>query len=81
MGHFIHLLAQLVLSLQKLAHADIFEWSVIHQDDFEEVKKALCTLPDINPLHRDQTFYVYPSVGTEATGVVLMQKDQEISFM
>ena len=56
LARFIHLLAQLVSSLQKLAHTDVFKWNSIHQRDFYEVKETLCTLPIIKPPCWDQTF-------------------------
>lgn len=64
-----------------IVHADNFEWTSVHQSDFEEANKVLYTLLVIKPPCWDETFYVCPSVGTEAMGAVLMQKDQENSFM
>ena len=37
LAHFIHLLAQLVSSLQKLAHTEPFIWTEMHERDFKEV--------------------------------------------
>ena len=81
LSHFIHLLAQMVSALQKLAHATQFVWTAEHQQDFEEVKRVLSTLPIIKSPQWDQTFYVCPSVGAEALGAVLLQKDLDTSFM
>lgn len=81
LSRFIHLLAQMVLALQKLAHATQFVWTPDHQQDFEEVKKFLSTLPVIKPPQWDQTFCVCPSVGAEALGAILQQKDLDTSFM
>ena len=81
LARFIHLLAQLVSKLQRLAHSKCFEWTDEHDRDFEEVKRALSTLPIVRPPQWDQRFYVCPSVGSEAFGAVLLQKDKETSFM
>ena len=53
----------------------------MHDDDFNEVKKVLSSLPLIKPPRWEATFYVCPSVGTDAFGVVLLQKDDETLYM
>ena len=72
LAHFIHLLAQMVSTLQKLAHASHFVWTIEHEQDFEEVKNVLSTLPVIKPPQWDQTFYICLGIGTEAFGSVLL---------
>ena len=49
LARFIHLLAQLVSSLQKLAHTEPFVWTEMHERDFKEVKTILSSLPVIKP--------------------------------
>jgi len=81
LARFIHLLSQLLSNLQKLAHAKTFEWDRIHEDDFIEVKTVLGSLPVIKPPRWEETFYVCPSIGEDAIGAVLLQKDNETSYM
>ena len=77
----IHLLSELIAPLQSLAITDTFAWVEDHQVCFEEVKKALVTLPNISPPKWDQEFFVNPSAGETSLGAILMQKDEVTGYM
>ncbi|MCO5598370.1 hypothetical protein L7F22_052465 [Adiantum nelumboides] len=81
LSRFIHLLSQVVLPLQQLTHRNTFNWSEENEQQFNEIKELLSSLPTIAPPRWEKTFYVNPSVGSDSIGVVLMQKDGETSFM
>ncbi|MCO5593263.1 hypothetical protein L7F22_047271 [Adiantum nelumboides] len=78
---FIHLLSQVVLPLQQLTHSNTFSWSEENEQQFNEIKDVLSSLPTIAPPRWEETLFVNPSVGSDSIGVVLMQKDGETSFM
>ncbi|MCO5583693.1 hypothetical protein L7F22_037606 [Adiantum nelumboides] len=52
-----------------------------NEQQFNEIKELLSSLPTIAPPRCKETFYVNPSVGSDSIGAVLMQKDGETSFM
>ncbi|MCO5571729.1 hypothetical protein L7F22_025477 [Adiantum nelumboides] len=81
LSRFIHLLSQVVLPLQQLTHNNTFNWSEENEQQFNEIKELLSSLPTIAPPRWEETFYVNPSVGSDSIGAVLMQKDGETSFM
>ncbi|MCO5590345.1 hypothetical protein L7F22_044314 [Adiantum nelumboides] len=81
LSRFIHLLSQVVLPLQQLTHSNTFNWSEENEQQFNEIKELLSSLPAIAPPRWEETFYVNPSVGSDSIGAVLMQKDGETSFM
>ncbi|MCO5611128.1 hypothetical protein L7F22_065378 [Adiantum nelumboides] len=56
-------------------------WSEENEQQFNEIKELLSSLPTIAPPRWEETFYVNPSVGSDSIGAVLMQKDGETSFM
>ena len=81
MGRFIHLLSQLVFPLQQLTHSEELLWSNESERCFQEVKKALSTLPIILQPCWDQEFFVNPSFGEDALGAALIQKDAKTGLM
>ena len=81
MGRFIHLLSQVVFPLQQLTRGETLVWTEESEQCFQELKGILSSLPIILQPCWDQEFYVNPSVGLEAIGAVLMQKDPKTSFM
>ena len=81
LSRFIHLLSQVVHPLQQVTHKAIFTWSEDNEQQFNEVKQILASLPTIAPPKWDEPFYVNPSVGNDTLGAVLMQKDPHTSFM
>ncbi|MCO5603592.1 hypothetical protein L7F22_057743 [Adiantum nelumboides] len=81
LSRFIHLLSQVVLPLQQLTHSNTFSWSEENEQQFNEIKELLSSLPTIAPPRWEETFYVNPSMGSDSIGAVLMQKDGESSFM
>ncbi|MCO5560544.1 hypothetical protein L7F22_014159 [Adiantum nelumboides] len=81
LSRFIHLLSQVVLPLQQLTHSNTFSWSEENEQQFNEIKELLSSLPTIAPPRWEETFYVNPSVGSDSIGAVLMQKGGETSFM
>ncbi|MCO5604218.1 hypothetical protein L7F22_058381 [Adiantum nelumboides] len=81
LSRFIHLLSQVVLPLQQLTHNNTFNWSEENEQQFNEIKELLSSLPTIAPPRWKETFYVNRSVGSDSIGAVLMQKDGETSFM
>ena len=81
LSRFIHLLSELVTPLQALAHADAFIWADEHQQRYEKIKQVLTSLPTIAPPKWDQEFFVNPSAGDNALGVVLMQKEEQSGYM
>ncbi|MCO5594203.1 hypothetical protein L7F22_048228 [Adiantum nelumboides] len=81
LSRFIHLLSEVVLPLQQLTHNNTFNWNEENEQQFNEIKELLSSLPTIAPPRWEETFYVNPSVGSDSIGAVLMQKDGETSFM
>ncbi|MCO5574642.1 hypothetical protein L7F22_028431 [Adiantum nelumboides] len=81
LSRFIHLLSQVVLPLQQSTHRNTFSWSEENEQQFNDIKELLSSLPTIAPPRWEETFYVNPSVGSDSIGTVLMQKDGETSFM
>ncbi|MCO5602428.1 hypothetical protein L7F22_056560 [Adiantum nelumboides] len=81
MSRFIHLLSQIISPLQQLANQEVFSWEQEHLECFNEVKEVLGSLPTIMPLDPQGTYYLCPSVGLDAFGAVLMQKDPKIAYM
>ncbi|MCO5608756.1 hypothetical protein L7F22_062972 [Adiantum nelumboides] len=81
MSRFIHLLSQIISPLQKLANQEVFSWEQEHLECFNEVKEVLGSLPTIMPPDRQGTYYLCPSVGLDAFGAVLMQKDPKTAYM
>ena len=81
MARFIHLLSQVVFPLQQLTRQETLTWSEESEERFWEIKKLLGSLPTILQPCWDEVFYVNPSVGEEAIGAALLQKDPKTSFM
>ncbi|MCO5567967.1 hypothetical protein L7F22_021663 [Adiantum nelumboides] len=81
MSRFIHLLSQIISRLQQLANQEVFSWEQEHLECFNEVKEVLGSLPTIMPLDPQGTYYLCPSVGLDAFGAVLMQKDPKTAYM
>ncbi|MCO5593379.1 hypothetical protein L7F22_047391 [Adiantum nelumboides] len=81
MSCFIHLLSQIISPLQQLANQEVFSWEQEHLECFNEVKEVLGSLPTIMPPDPQGTYYLCPSVGLDAFGAVLMQKDPKIAYM
>ncbi|MCO5601693.1 hypothetical protein L7F22_055816 [Adiantum nelumboides] len=81
MSGFIHLLSQIISPLQQLANQEVFSWEQEHLECFNEVKEVLGSLPTIMPLDPQGTYYLCPSVGLDAFGAVLMQKDPKTAYM
>ncbi|MCO5601992.1 hypothetical protein L7F22_056119 [Adiantum nelumboides] len=78
---FIHLLSQIISPLQQLANQEVFSWEQEHLECFNEVKEVLGSLPTIMPLDPQRTYYPCPSVGLDAFGAVLIQKDPKTAYM
>ncbi|MCO5588627.1 hypothetical protein L7F22_042584 [Adiantum nelumboides] len=81
MSRFIHLLSQIISPLQQLANQEVFSWEQEHLECFNEVKEVLGSLPTIMPPDPQGIYYLCPSVGLDAFGAVLMQKDPRTSYM
>ncbi|MCO5560935.1 hypothetical protein L7F22_014555 [Adiantum nelumboides] len=81
MSRFIHLLSQIISPLQQLANQEVFSWEQEHLECFNEVKEVLGSLPTIMPPDPQGIYYLCPSVGLDAFGAVLMQKDPKIAYM
>ncbi|MCO5567926.1 hypothetical protein L7F22_021622 [Adiantum nelumboides] len=81
MSCFIHLLSQIISPLQELANQEVFSWEQEHLECFNEVKEVLGSLPTIMPPDPQGTYYLCPSVGLDAFGDVLMQKDPKTAYM
>ncbi|MCO5606078.1 hypothetical protein L7F22_060265 [Adiantum nelumboides] len=81
MSRFIHHLSQIISPLQKLANQEFFSWEQEHLECFNEVKEVLGSLPTIMPPNPQETYYLCPSVGLDAFGAVLMQKDPKTAYM
>ncbi|MCO5597591.1 hypothetical protein L7F22_051670 [Adiantum nelumboides] len=81
MSCFIHLLSQIISPLQKLANQEVFSWEQEHLECFNEVKEVLGSLATIMPPDPQGIYYLCPSVGLDAFGAVLMQKDPRIAYM
>ncbi|MCO5568794.1 hypothetical protein L7F22_022494 [Adiantum nelumboides] len=81
MSCFIHLLSQIISPLQKLENQEVFSWEQEHLECFNEVQEVLGSLPTIMPPNPQRTYYLCPSVGLDAFGAVLMQKDPKTAYM
>ncbi|MCO5579608.1 hypothetical protein L7F22_033465 [Adiantum nelumboides] len=81
MSHFIHLLSQIISPWQQLANQEVFLWEQEHLECFNEVKEVLGSLPTIMPLDPQGTYCLCPSVGLDAFGTILMQKDPKTTHM
>ncbi|MCO5567636.1 hypothetical protein L7F22_021330 [Adiantum nelumboides] len=81
MSRFIHLLSQIISSLQQLANQEVFSWEQEHLECFNEVKEVLGSLPTIMPPDLQGTYYLCPSVGLDAFGAILMLKDPKTAYM
>ncbi|MCO5570420.1 hypothetical protein L7F22_024141 [Adiantum nelumboides] len=81
MSRFIHLSSQIISPLQQLANQEVFSWEQEHLECFNEVKEVLGSLPTIMPPNSKGTYYLCPSVGLDAFGAVLMQKDPKTTYM
>ncbi|MCO5584556.1 hypothetical protein L7F22_038484 [Adiantum nelumboides] len=81
MSRFIHLLSQIISPLQQLANQEVFSWEQEHLECFNEVKEVLGSLPTIMPRDPQGIYYLCPSVGLDAFGAVLMQKDPKTAYM
>ncbi|MCO5579806.1 hypothetical protein L7F22_033668 [Adiantum nelumboides] len=81
MSRFIHLLSQIISPLQQLANQEVFSWEQEHLECFNEVKEVLGSLPTIMPLDPQGVYYLCPSVGLDAFGAVLMQKNPKTAYM
>ncbi|MCO5607837.1 hypothetical protein L7F22_062038 [Adiantum nelumboides] len=81
MSRFIHLLSQIISPLQQLANQEVFSWEQEHLECFNEVKEVLGSLPTIMAPNPQGIYYLCPSVGLDAFGAVLMQKDPKTAYM
>ncbi|MCO5596643.1 hypothetical protein L7F22_050711 [Adiantum nelumboides] len=81
MSRFIYLLSQIISPLQQLANQEVFSWEQEHLECFNEVKEVLGSLPTIMPPDPQGIYYLCPSVGLDASGTVLMQKDPKTAYM
>ncbi|MCO5594227.1 hypothetical protein L7F22_048254 [Adiantum nelumboides] len=81
MSRFIHLLSQIISPLQQLANQEVFSWEQEHLECFNEVKEVLGSLPTIMPPDPQGIYYLCPSVGLDAFGAILMQKDPKTVYM
>ncbi|MCO5580227.1 hypothetical protein L7F22_034093 [Adiantum nelumboides] len=81
MSRFIHLLSQIISPLQQLASQEVFSWEQEHLECFNEVKEVLGSLPTIMPPDPQGIYYLCPSVGLDAFGAILMQKDPKTAYM
>ncbi|MCO5548767.1 hypothetical protein L7F22_002229 [Adiantum nelumboides] len=81
MSCFIHLLSQIISPLQQLANQEVFSWEQEHLECLNEVKEVLGSLPTIMHLDSQGTYYLCPSVGLDAFGAVLMEKDPKTGYM
>ncbi|MCO5571283.1 hypothetical protein L7F22_025021 [Adiantum nelumboides] len=81
MSRFIHLLSQIISPLQQLANQEVFSWEQEHLECFNEVKEVLGSLPTIMSPDPQGIYYLCPSVGLDAFGAVLMQKDPKTAYM
>ncbi|MCO5611018.1 hypothetical protein L7F22_065267 [Adiantum nelumboides] len=81
MSRFIHLLSQIISPLQQLANQEVFSWEQEHLECFNEVKEVLGSLPTIMLPDPQGIYYLCPSVGLDAFGAVLMQKDPKTAYM
>ncbi|MCO5570280.1 hypothetical protein L7F22_023998 [Adiantum nelumboides] len=81
MSRFIHFLSQIISPLQQLANQEVFSWEQEHLECFNEVKEVLGSLPTIMPPDPQGIYYLCPSVGLDAFGAVLMQKDPKTAYM
>ncbi|MCO5614953.1 hypothetical protein L7F22_069239 [Adiantum nelumboides] len=81
MSCFIHLLSQVISPLQQLANQEVSSWEQEHLECFNEVKEVLGSLPTIMPPDPQGIYYLCPSVGLDAFGAVLMQKDSKTAYM
>ncbi|MCO5588722.1 hypothetical protein L7F22_042681 [Adiantum nelumboides] len=81
MSRFIHFLSQIISPLQQLANQEVFSWEQEHMECFNEVKEVLRSLPSIMPPNPQGIYYLCPSVGLDAFGAVLMQKDPKTAYM
>ncbi|MCO5608969.1 hypothetical protein L7F22_063187 [Adiantum nelumboides] len=81
MSRFIHLLSQIISPLQQLANQEVFSWEQEHLECFNEVKEVLGFLPTIMPPDPQGIYYLCPSVGLDAFGAVLMQKNPKTAYM
>ncbi|MCO5608631.1 hypothetical protein L7F22_062844 [Adiantum nelumboides] len=81
MSRVIHLLSQIISPLQQLANQEVFSWEQEHLECFNEVKEVLGSLPTIMPFDLQGIYYLCPSVGLDAFGAILMQKDPKTAYM
>ncbi|MCO5610893.1 hypothetical protein L7F22_065136 [Adiantum nelumboides] len=81
MSCFIHLLSQIISPLQQLANQEVFSWEQEHLECFNEVKEVLRSLPTIMPPDPQGIYYLCSSIGLDAFGAVLMQKDPKTAYM
>ncbi|MCO5613481.1 hypothetical protein L7F22_067758 [Adiantum nelumboides] len=81
MSCFIHLLSQIISPLRKLANQEVFSWEQEHLECLNEVKEFLGSLPTIMLPNPQGTYYLCPSVGLDAFGAILMQKDPKTACM
>ncbi|MCO5595910.1 hypothetical protein L7F22_049961 [Adiantum nelumboides] len=63
------------------ANQEVFSWEQEHLECFNEVKEVLGSLPTIMPSDPQGIYYLCPSVGLDAFGAVLMQKDSRTAYM
>lgn len=64
-----------------MANQATFEWEEEHEECFKEVKKILSSLPIMMPPNPKDAYYLTPSVGLNAIGAILMQKDKASSYV
>ena len=71
----------MIFPLQQLTRQEKLVWNEESDGHFREIKKMLGSLPAILQPCWEETFFVNPSVGEEAIGAALLQKDPKTSFM
>ncbi|MCO5581405.1 hypothetical protein L7F22_035289 [Adiantum nelumboides] len=81
MSCFIHLLSQIISPLRQVANQEVFSWEQEHLECFNEVKEVLGSLSTIMPPDPQGTYNLCPSVGLDAFGAILMQKDPKTAYM
>lgn len=81
MARFIPLVSQVLYPLQQVAKHDPLVWNEECEVLFQNVKEILGGLPAMQAPDWNQVFYVNPSVGEDAIGAMLLQKEKESQYM
>ncbi|MCO5580061.1 hypothetical protein L7F22_033927 [Adiantum nelumboides] len=75
LSRFIHLASQLLYPLQQAVKNDPLEWTHECEDVFDKVKEVQSTLSIMQAPDWKKEFYVNPSVGNDAIGAMLLQRE------